>query len=148
MDNADNLEIGATLGIPAADQLANALKGFAGSIRHKAQLKQGLEIVRSGNLNDLNGGMLDRLIESNINPSFYINSPVYQKRIIDQPLFAAAMQPRLAAFGLNGSGQVITNKDSAGENIVPTKGESIKKYIPVIIGLILAGVLIYYVSKK
>lgn len=146
----DNLQLGAAAGVPMVDELASALKNFAGNIRHKAQLKKGMEYIQSGNLSAINGGMLDRLIEANVNPAYYVNAPVYKQRIIDQPMFAQAMQARLAQFGMTSGGPSNTQPVGGGtvENEL-TMLDGVKKYLPhIIIGGILIFVFYKYVLKK
>lgn len=150
MENCDNLQIGAAVGLPQADTIASALKNFGGSVRHKAQLKKALRYVETGYLSGLNGGMLDRLIESNMSPAYYINAPVYIQRIKDDPNFAAAMAPRLAAVGINPSGQPTNNNPTEGIAIDSTSiVNSFKKYLPyIIVGAILIYVIYKFVLKK
>ena len=147
---SDNLSVSDT-GIPGGevvDQIGNILKGFGGSIAHKAQLKSGLSYIQSGDLSKLTGAQLDRLIEANTPPSLYIKSPVYIARIAYpmQVAFRAQMTQRIA----NENGASITtgttglNADGSKKSQIPT---DIKKYIPWILGAIVIVVLIYFIIK-
>lgn len=145
----DNLMLGAAVGLPQADELASAVRNFVGNIRHKAQLKEGTKIIQSGNLSALNGGMLDRLIEANVNPAYYIKAPVYIARIKADPGFANAMAVRLGQFGLTSSGTSIDNNTEGVSENMSIIFDKIKKYIPYIIGGILVIFVFYkYVLKK
>jgi len=123
----DNVTLADT-GLPAGgaiDSLASSLKNFAGSIRHKAQLKKAIENIMKGNLAGLDGAALDRLAEAGVDPALYNKAPAYIARYPNGN----------TAIGTQSPNQVVT---TSGE-ISPTV-----KYIAMAAGLF---IIIYFVMK-
>lgn len=138
MENCDNLTL-ASAGVPGgaiADTLASSLKGLAGNIRNKSKLKTAQANLAAGRLNDINSFSVNLLIGAGVRPEVYTKIPAF----INDPANA-----KLIADLAGGDKGIIIAKNADGTS--PAQFD-IKKYIPYIIGVIVIGVLIYFIVKK
>jgi len=129
----DNVTLEDT-GLPgggAIDSAASALKNFTGSIRHRAQLKQGIALASQGRYSELSGGMVDRMIEAGVDPSMYNRSPTWLSR------------PGNASTAAAQGGQGVNpNTVVTSESFFQSNGF---KYGIIVLVI---GLVIYFISKK
>ena len=136
----DDFKLGALIGIPAIDRIADAAKDAATQIREKAQLKDALSYIQAGTLDKLTVTHINRLIENNTPPHLYIKAPAYIQRYNNEPNFRLQMQPILASDPL-------TQTTSLDTTLTGAK-TFIQKYLVYIIAIILIGVIIYFIVKR
>ena len=130
--------LGATTAVNMAQGVSSALKNFTGSIRHKAQLKQGLALVQAGKGDKMSGGMVDRLIEAGVEPSWYNTTPTYLSRPGNAAKAAAATKV------LSNPNATIT-EENVSDVVVADK---FKRYLPYIIGGVVLVVLVIFILKR
>ena len=132
----DNITLEDT-GLPgggAIDSAASALKNFAGSIRHRAQLKQGIELASQGRYSELSGGMVDQMIAAGVNPSMYNRSPTWLSR------------PGNASIAASQGGQGV-NPNLVTGNADPMNFFTSTTFKYIVVGVIII-IAVYFLSKK
>jgi hypothetical protein len=121
------LEIGAAVGLPQADQIASLLKNTALSIARRAKIRKAYAQLQSSGVESLTPVQKDLLL---------ISRPPTEEEKARGVTFVNAGVPSYApGAGVQGA---ITNEDPAAW----------KKFIPYIIGVVVIGILIYFISKK
>jgi len=124
-DASDNLVVQEALDV------GKIVTGFAGNIRRKAQLRKALQFVKAGRGDEMNGGMIDRLIEAGVPPEYYNTTPVWLAR--PGNIAAAAAQTK-----------VVQDPNA----IVDTNASFLKKNFIYIAIVILAGIVLLFVWKR
>jgi len=124
-DASDNLVVQEALDV------GKIVTGFAGNIRRKAQLRKALQLVKAGRGDEMNGGMIDRLIEAGVPPEYYNTTPVWLAR--PGNIAAAAAQTK-----------VVQDPNA----IVDTSAGFLKKNFIYIVIVILAGIVLLFVWKR
>jgi len=124
-DASDNLVVQEALDV------GKIVTGFAGNIRRKAQLRKALQLVKAGRGDEMNGGMIDRLIEAGVPPEYYNTTPVWLAR--PGNIAAAAAQTK-----------VVQDPNA----IVDTNASFLKKNFIYIAIVILAGIVLLFVWKR
>lgn len=124
-DYSDNLVVQEALDV------GKIVTGFAGNIRRKAQLRKALELVKKGRGDEMNGGMIDRLIEAGVPPEYYNTTPVWLAR--PGNIAKAAEQTK-----------VVKDPNAVVDNNV----SFLKKNVIYIVIGILAVVIIFFVWKR
>ena len=107
----DDLLIGATLGVPQLDNVANSLKDLRSSVIVKAKRKKAQKISDAGG---------------------YASLTPYQKSLISVPDYISG-------------GHTPASGDVPGDE---QTGLDIKRFLPYIIGIVLVGIIIYFISKR
>jgi len=137
MDNSNNLTLAQT-GVPgggAIDSVASIAKNLAADARNKSKLKTAKANLAAGRLNNINAFSVQLLIGAGVSSTLYTQIPAFQT----DPGFAE-LRAQL------GTG-IIVAKNADGTNVPINEIDSLKKYIPWILGAIVVGVLIYFITK-